>query len=125
MGKRAEQSLAAAKLLAQQARGELKSEFVSLRERVRPDRLKQDAADTAEHYVEEAKQVTVATVKDHPVAFGASFLTTLALWYRKPLARQVEQRGPDTIDSIGGWLEQLRDWVAPEGWTPPTQRNRD
>lgn len=125
MGKRAEDTLAAAKLIAREARSNLKTQWVGTRERLKPERLKQDAVDTADHYVEEAKAVTIATVKDHPVAFGASFLGTLAFWYRKPITRQVETHGPDTMDNIGGWLERLRDWIAPEGWVPPGQRNRD
>ncbi len=122
MGKRAEETLAAAKTLARDARAEFKSQLISTRERLRPERLKQDAADTANHYVEEGKEVTIATVKAHPVVFGASFLGTLAFWYRKPLTHEVQERGPDALDGVGDVLERLRDWIAPAGWTPRDDR---
>ncbi len=125
MGKRAEEALATAKLLARDARANLKSQFIGTRERLRPDRLKQDAIDTADHYVQEAKEVTVATIKEHPAAFGASFLGTLAFWYRKPIARQVEHRSPDAIDGVGDVLERLRDWVAPQGWESSRRTKTD
>ena len=114
MGKRAEEAMEAAKLLADQARSDLKAQIVETSNRFKPERLKQDALDAADRYVDNATEVTVATVKEHPVAFGASFLGTLAFWYRKPLT----EKSPDALDSIGNGLAKLRDWIAPADWTP-------
>ena len=82
-------------------------------QRFQPERLKDDALNAITDYIDDATEITVATIKEHPVVFGTSFLGTLAFWYRKPLIR----KSPDAIDSVGTGLAKLRDWVAPESWT--------
>lgn len=116
MSKRADKRLEVAKQLAEEQRDALKAEWDQTRVRLTPARLKQDALDTGHQIVDDATEITVATVKEHPVIFGASFLGTLAFWYRKPLSDQIEQRTPGVLDSLGNALDHVRDWVAPEGW---------
>ncbi len=116
--RRADRAFQIAKQEAQIARANFRQQLAETTDRVRPARLKQDATDAVNHYVDEAKDVTIATVKEHPVVFGASFLGTLAFWYRKPLSREIEQRSPDALDRLGAMLEKMRDWVAPDDWTP-------
>lgn len=116
MPSRADRNFDAAKILAWEARANLKGQALLTRQRLRPERLKQDALDTAHDYMDQAEEVTLATVKEHPVAFGASFLGTLAFWYRKPLKREIDQRSPDVIEGVGNALEKIRDWIAPQNW---------
>ncbi len=122
MSKRAEEAMEAAKLAAQQARNDLQAQMLETRDRFKPQRLKEDAINAANQYVDDATDVTVATIKEHPVAFGATFLGTLAFWYRKPLV----EKSPDAIECVGGGLAKLRDWIAPSDWTPTSKdRNKD
>lgn len=120
MSKRAEDAMEAAKIQALAARQNLQLQLKQTRNRFRPERLKEDALNTANRYIDDATEVTVATVKEHPIAFGASFLGTLAFWYRKPLI----EKSPDAIDSVGNGLEKLRDWIAPSNWTAPSNREK-
>ena len=114
MSKKTQQALADAKIQAQQARSNLQRQLIQTRQRFQPERLKDDALNAITDYIDDATEITVATIKEHPVVFGTSFLGTLAFWYRKPLIR----KSPDAIDSVGTGLAKLRDWVAPESWTP-------
>ena len=114
----ADQKLDEALERATNTRANFLGQVQATKNRLNPQNLKQDAIEQAEDYIEQGKQLTLDTVKAHPVVFGSTFLGTLAFWYRRPIAK----KSPDILDSIGDGLSKIRDWIAPHDWTN-TNRN--
>lgn len=76
--------LRSARQRANEARAQFSVALANLRDRISPDRIKDDAAQAASEKIQRAKDNARATVQRHPFIAAATTIAGLALFFWRP-----------------------------------------